>query len=119
MPHLFSPASEMAKRNDTAIAVAVLQSKLSAIKGSGISVDTLADKLLEKSIISDYEYRRVKDRSTGETTDNRRGNLIDLIIASIKQDDEAFQILIDILRGENTRRFDILAKSLEDAYDGK
>ena len=76
----------------------------------------LIDKLLENRLISETEKIQVTDQSCSLTADQRMDMLLGFVKASIKEDGEDFELFIEIIKQENTKRADRLAQTLLDAY---
>ena len=81
-----------------------------------LRLDSLADKLVEKRIISEEEKNDVTDQSCGLTDSKRTDKLLSIVKTSIKEDGEEFGLFIEIIQQENTRRADRLAQTLLDTY---
>ena len=81
-----------------------------------LRLDSLANKLVEKRIINEKEKNEITDQSCGLTTDQRMDRLLSIVKASIKEDGEDFELFIEIIKQEDTRRADRLAQTLLDTY---
>ena len=92
---------------------------ISLIKDAKVDLQFLADKLLEKKIIDARERGAVTDEHSGCTADQRMDKLLDLLIAAIKLDGEDFGIFLDILKGQDNKRYTNLAKKLLNVYKEK
>ena len=76
----------------------------------------IIDKLVEHRIINDHEKSQILDHS-GLNTNQRMEKLLNFVKASIKEDGEEFGLFIDLIKQENTRRGDRLARKLQDTYE--
>ena len=81
-----------------------------------LRLDSLVNKLVEKRIINEKEKNEITDQSCGLTTDQRMDRLLSIVKASIKEDGEDFELFIEIIKQEDTRRADRLAQTLLDTY---
>ena len=79
----------------------------------------LANKLLEKKIITNAEKDEVTDEHIGRTADQRMDKLLGFLTASIKTDGEDFGVFLEILKKEGTKRFTKLADKLLADYNTK
>ena len=79
----------------------------------------LANKLLEKKIITNAEKDEVTDEHSRCTADQRMDRLLGFLIASIKTDGEDFGVFLGILKKEDTKRFTKLADKLLADYNIK
>uniref|UniRef100_A0A1X7T908 Death domain-containing protein n=1 Tax=Amphimedon queenslandica TaxID=400682 RepID=A0A1X7T908_AMPQE len=86
------------------------------IKGCGIDLNFLIDKLLEHKIINARKKKEVTDGYCGKTEGERIDELLQIISSSIELDGEVFGIFIDILRKENTRNTIAVANKLMEKY---
>ena len=80
---------------------------ISLIKGSQISLTTLANKLLVKKVINDEQKTDVMDAKCGLTVDERKEKLIKALADSIQVVGKLFGDMIKILEDEDT----VLAKN--------
>ena len=94
------------------VAYNVLSTCTGLIKESQISPHSLADKLLENKFINDAERRQLAGLSADESLDR----LLGYVKASVKEDGEDFGLFLDMLKQEDTRRAERLAKKLIDKY---
>ena len=92
---------------------------IALIKSTKVDLQFLADKLLEKNIIDPSEKGKVTDEHCGRTADQRMEKLLGLLTASIELDGEDFGLFIDILKGQNNKRYTTLAKKLMNQYNEK
>ena len=108
------------RREDPKIAYKVFTSNISDIKEkANVDLTKLADKLKTKRIIGQSERDKAVDGYTKQTEAQRRGELIDRVQDNLRCDvREAFEIFLDILREEETLKFDKLVAELEGSYDG-
>ena len=82
-----------------------------------LRLDSLANKLVEKRIINEKKKNEITDQSCGLTADQRMDKLLCIVKASIKEDGEDFELFIEIIKQEDTRRADRLAQTLLDTYE--
>ena len=82
-----------------------------------LRLNSLVDKLVEKRIISEEERDEITDQSCGLTADQRMDKLLSIVKASIKEDGKDFELFIEIIKQEDTRRADRLAQTLLDTYE--
>ena len=101
------------------IAHKVMMESISLIKDAKVDLQYLADKLLEKKIIDARERGAVTDEHSGRTADERMDKLLDLLTAAIKLDGEDFGIFLNILKGQDNKRYTNLAKKLLNVYKRK
>ena len=92
---------------------------ISLIKDAKVDLQFLADKLLEKKIIDASERGAVTDEHSGRTADQRMDKLLELLTASIRLDGEDFDIFLNILKGQDNKRYTNLAKRLMNVYKEK
>ena len=96
----------------------VMTENILLIKSSGIDLYFLADKLLENKIINERKKKEVTDRLSGHTEDERMDELLHYLMTSIEvEGKEVFDILLEILKKEDTRLSLSCAKKLSDAYN--
>ena len=79
----------------------------------------LANKLLEKKIISSSEKDEVTDEHSRCTAVQRMDKLLGYLTASIKTDGKDFGVFLEILKKEGTKRFTKLADKLLADYNYK
>ena len=101
------------------VAYKVMTENISFIKGSGMALITLADKLLENNIISLEKKKEVTDRHTGRTENERMDELLHILMTSIEVEGKVFAIFLEILNMEGTIPSLSLVKKLLDAYNAK
>ena len=89
----------------------------SAIVESTIEPITLARKLVEEEVISESVYKVVKDKKTGDTSENRLELILDDLKDRVKHNVSAFMIFLDILRDDSLNRQD-LADKIMSKYKG-
>ena len=89
------------------------------IKSYRIDLQFLADKLFEKKIINARQKSEVTDELTRSSADERMNKLLEFLMTSISVDEEDFDIFLEILKEEGTKRCEKLAKKLMDAYNEK
>ena len=77
----------------------------------------IIDKLVEHRIINDHEKSQILDGHSGLNTNQRMEKLLNFVKASIKGNGEEFGLFIDLIKQENTRRGDRLARKLQDTYE--
>lgn len=94
----------------TNVAYKVIVETTSFIKDSQIGLEFLADKMLEKRIISEERKREVTDRMIGLSTDERIGLLLDTLRTSVKVDESIFGWFVQVLLDYNT----VLTKNTAD-----
>ena len=92
---------------------------IALIKSTKVDLQFLADKLLENNIIDQSEKGKVTDEHCGHTADQRLEKLLELLTASIGLDGEDFGVFLDILKGQNNKRYTNLAKRLMNLYNEK
>ena len=97
----------------------VMAENITLIKSYRIDVQFLAHNLFEKKIINARQKTKVTDELTGISADERMNRLLELLMASIRVDEEDFGIFLEILKEEGTKRCEKLAKKLMDAYNEK
>lgn len=78
-----------------------------------IDVTTLLNKLMERRLISDYRRREILDE---RSTNQRIDNFISLVRALIRNHDDAFRLLVEMIQEEDTIISDRLAQTLIDTY---
>lgn len=107
-------------REDSKVAHKVFSCNISYIKEkANVDLTRLADKLKAKKIISQPDRDKAVDGYTRQTEAQRRGDLIDRVHENLRDGiGEAFEIFLDILREEETLKFDKLVAELEGMYDG-
>ncbi|XP_019854901.1 PREDICTED: uncharacterized protein LOC100636542 [Amphimedon queenslandica] len=98
------------------IASKVITDNALLIKGCGINLLFLVDKLLENEIINAREKREITDNYSRQTADERMDELLHIISSSINMDGNIFGIFLNILRKEGTRRTNALADKLIGKY---
>ena len=81
-----------------------------------LDLNTLVQKLLEKRIINERQKTQITDQHCGLTADQRMDKLLSLVKASIQVNGQVFQLLIEIIKQENTILTDSLAQTLLDDY---
>ena len=101
------------------VAYEVMTESIASIKDAKVNLQFLADKLLEKKIIDTREKGEVTDGHSGHKADERMDKLLEFLTASIKQDGEDFGVFLDILKDQNNKRYNKLAKKLMDVYKEK
>ena len=77
----------------------------------------IIDKLVEHRIINDHEKSQILDDHSGLNTNQRMEKLLNFVKASIEENGEEFGLFIDLIKQENTRRGDRLARKLQDTYE--
>ncbi|XP_019860290.1 PREDICTED: uncharacterized protein LOC109588588 [Amphimedon queenslandica] len=77
---------------------------------------SLVDRLLEKRIINEKQKNHITDQSCGLTANQRMDELLSLVKTSIREDGEDFGLFLEIIKQENTKTTDRLAKTLLDNY---
>ena len=87
------------------------------IKGCGINLHFLVDKLLEHGIINAREKGEITDGYTRQTANERMDELLHIISSSINMDGKVFGIFLSILRKEGTIRTNTLADKLMGKYN--
>ena len=92
---------------------------IALIKNAKLNLHFLADKLLEKKIIDANEKGEVTDEHCGHTADQRMGKLLEFLTASIRLDGKDFGVFLDILKGQNNKRYTTLAEILMNVYKEK
>ena len=85
-----------------AVAHEVMTENISLIKSTGIGLVLLADKLLEKKIINEWQRKAVTDRFIGCTEDERMDELLHTLMTSIKVEGKIFGMFLEILKEEDT-----------------
>ena len=81
-----------------------------------LDLNTIVQKLLEKRIINERQKTQITDQHCGLTVDQRMDKLLSLVKASIQVNGKVFQLLIEIIKQENTILTDSLAQTLLDDY---
>ena len=76
---------------------------------STIDPIVLARKLYSKQIISEDVYKKVKDKASRDTNEERRDTILDDIKDRVKYDIGTLSIFVEILR-ENLKRNDLADK---------
>ena len=92
---------------------------IALIKRAKVDLQFLADKLLENNMIDASERGRVTDEHCGRTADQRMDKLLELLNACIEMDGEDFGVFLEILKGQNNKRYTNLAKRLMNLYNEK
>ena len=95
-----------------------MMENITLIKSYRIDLQFLVDKLFEK-IINARQKSEVTDGLTGISADERMNKLLELLMTSISVDEEDFDIFLEILKEEGTKRCEKLAQKLMDAYNAK
>ena len=67
-----------------------------------IDLVTLAEKLIEKKIISTKQKSKAIDERSGRTTDQRMDELLDIVKESIEVEGKVFGYILEILKDEDT-----------------
>ena len=98
------------------IAYRVMIESTSLIKGSQVSLTTLANKLLEKKVISAELNNEVMDPKCGLTADERKDKLLKVLADSIKIVGKLFGYMVKILKDENTVLSDNAAETILKKY---
>ena len=101
------------------VAYRVMTENIALIKSAKVDLQFLVDKLLEKKIIDKSEKGEVTDEHSGRTADQRMNKLLEFLTASIRLDGEDFGIFLDILKGQDNKRYTNLAKKLLNVYKEK
>ena len=96
-----------------------MMENITLIKSYRIDLQFLVDKLFEKKIINARQKSEVTDGLTGISADERMNKLLELLMTSISVDEEDFDIFLEILKEEGTKRCEKLAQKLMDAYNAK
>lgn len=86
------------------------------IKGCGIDLHFLLDKLLEHKIINARKKKEITDSYCRKTASERMDELLQIISSSIKMDGKVFGIFLNILREEDTRTTIAVADKLMEKY---
>lgn len=94
----------------------VLTEHVTSINEHVISLDYLVAKMLEKKIITDAQRRKITDRMTGLSTDERIDNLLDILIATVKADKSVFHWFMEIFREYDTILSVRVADQMEARY---
>ena len=94
-----------------------VMAKCTGIIKERLSLHPIIDKLVEHRMINEYEKSQVLDDHSGLNTNQRMEKLLNFVKASIKEDGEEFGLFVDLIKQENTRRGDRLAKELQDTYE--
>ena len=89
---------------------------ISLIKDSQINLTTLANKLLEKKVISAEFKTEVMDEKCGLTADERKEKLLKVLAESVRVLGKLFGYVIKILKEENTLLADNAAEILLKKY---
>ena len=95
---------------DGTVASRVLTRSFSEIKKSRIDLSYLADKMLERDIISMEEKNKVLDHKLHQTSDERLDELLQYLVATVQEDGGTFGWFIDVLKSRST----IVAKKIAD-----
>ena len=99
------------------VAYRVMTENIAVIKGYKISLNFLAEKLLERNIINEREMKPVIDEKSGLTADQKMDSLMEKVLSSIDFDGQVFGIILEILKEKDTRRAHKLARILLDHYN--
>ena len=75
-----------------------------------IDLHALAGELFTKNIISARQKRKATDENTGRPGDERMGELLDIVTASVREVEGVFKKFLEILLKEDT----LIAKQLHD-----
>ena len=89
----------------------------SAIVESTIEPVTLARRLDEEEVISEDDYKIIRDKETGHTSTQCMDLILDDLKDHVKLDANAFQIFLDILRDDGLGHQD-LADKIMSKYKG-
>ena len=89
----------------------------SVIVESTIEPIVLARRLVEEEVISENVYKIVKDQKTGATSTERLDLILDDLKDHVKDNVNAFQIFLDILRDDSLNQQD-LADKIISKYKG-
>ena len=81
-----------------------------------LKLNSLIDKLVENTMISEDDKAELTDQSSDLTNDQRMDKLLGFVKDSIRNDGEDFGLFIEIIKQENTIRTDRLAQTLLDTY---
>ena len=99
------------------VACRVMTENMPLFKSYKISLNFLAENLLEKKIINAREMKPVIDEKSGRTVDQRMDHLMKIILSSIEFEGQVFGIILEILKEEGTKRAHRLAEILLDSYN--
>lgn len=94
----------------------VLTENTLLIKDSQISLEYLADKMLERRVINDVQKGDIMDRMTGQFTRERIGKLLDILKVAVNADVSLFDWFVQVLREYKTVLTVKLAEKLEDRH---
>ena len=89
----------------------------SVIVESTIEPIVLARRLVEEEVISENVYKIVKDQKTRATSTERLDLILDDLKDHVKDNSNAFQIFLDILRNDSLNQQD-LADKIISKYKG-
>ena len=89
----------------------------SAIVESAIDPISLARKLISEEVISENVYKIVRDKRTGDTSEDRLDKILDDLKDHIKHDANVFMIFLDVLRDDSLNQQD-LADKIMSKYKG-
>ena len=94
------------------IACKVLSENISTIMKAQIDLSDVLEKLSAKDIINDAEKKEIMDSKNTLNINDRWRKLLDLVQATIRLDEEAFQIFLNVIKDGGTRRAQKLADKL-------
>ena len=103
--------------SDTEIAYQVLRVNNTLILEADLDLHSLGSKLFSREIISDNEWKKLKDDRTGKTSVERMGSLLDIVRATVRNNGTVFAQFIKIL-SEGSQREKDLAEKLIKSYQG-
>ena len=95
------------------VAYRVMTENITLIRSAKIDFRFLLCKLLEEKLIEEELEVAGDEDLDGEVSDK----LLQIIIAKVKEDGKIFGTFIEILKNEDTRRTDLLANKLMEAYN--
>ena len=97
---------------DATIACKVLSENISTIIESQIPLPSVVDYLMLERIISETEKRNIMDTKNTMNINERWRELLGIVQATIKLDEEVFLIFLNAIKYGGTRRETMLADKL-------
>ena len=82
-----------------------------------INLTHLADKMVEKGVMTDDEKRSILDRMTGLTEVERKDKLLNILKDTVAEDGSIFTWFIQILEDYDTRLSKSIANKLKEKYE--
>lgn len=92
---------------------------MSSIMAARLNFDSIVEKLHSIEVLDEADKRKLMDKPSGLTEDERIRDLIELVIASVRLDVNVFSQFIEILKEQGNKRSKDLGKKLEEAYSNE